>query len=345
MKKINYLYLLALSFCFIQCTKTKLSPIPTYKATSGTKLNSTYLHLAGMYYDDNYTYILDNRYGYHLFFRINETTGVMENIPRFNNLQSFAVTADYIYIARPNVYPNVCCSFYRVNKSNYDDSVLINPRMYYSYLNYVDGTLYGINQLRDLCKIDPLTGNGTEIITSGEASISVVSFTSYINSSQFYNGWWMFINDAGGIKYMLKVKTDGSKQIDTIQSIKTPIFAVHNNRIYFALNNPNYISNLKPVIYKSCLASVAFDGGLVTIEDTTNIRLCNTVSNYGNQLLIGDGRFIKTFDPVTKQVKIVGAMDVLTTDAGYTTPAYPFCNKNNIYYSSYDNTYPVYKLQ
>jgi hypothetical protein len=308
-------------------------------------LDSSYLHLAVIAYDTAYTYILDDRYGYHAFYRISETDGKTEVLNRFAELESFIVTENYLYAARPNVYPQAFSTLCRYNKRNLDDSVIINSRMIYNHLIYKDGYFYGLDKLFDLCKVDPATGNGVEILKTTDQYISQVSFTSYINSSQFYNGWWLFLNEDA--KYLLKVKMDGSKQTDTIQSVKTPIFAVHNNRIYFALKNPTTVYNRYLSIYKSCLASVAFDGGAVTIEDTTNLRLCNTVSNYGSLLLIGDGRFIKTFDPVTKEVKILGALDAVVNEYGSTLPAYPFVNTytGNIYYSTYNDKYPVFKLR
>lgn len=343
--KRNYIWIFLVVAAFAQCTKTKLSPLPDYKATAGIKLDSSYLHLAVIAYDTAYTYILDDRYGYHAFYRISETDGKTEVLKRFAELESFMVTENYLYAARPNVYPQAFSTLCRYNKRNLDDSIIINTRMIYNHLIYKDGYFYGLDKLFDLCKVDPATGNGVEILKTTDKYISQVSFTSYINSSQFYNGWWLFLNEDA--KYLLKVKMDGSKQTDTIQSVKTPIFAIHNDRIYFALKNSNASNYRDMSNYQSCLASVSVNGGPATIEDTTNLRICNTVSNYGNLLLIGDGRFIKTFDLLTKEVKIIGAIDAVVDEYGKTIPAYPFVNgiTGSTYYSTYNDKYPVYKIR
>jgi hypothetical protein len=342
----NTLYVaLCCAICFIQCGKTKLEPLPEYKSTNGTKLDSNYLHFAGLSFDKDYTYLLDDRYDYHLFFRIRESDGMMEAVPQFNTLASFAVSDQYIYTARRNQYPLAFYTFCRVNKADYKDSVIINTRMVYSYLTCVDGIIYGIDQVGSLNTIDPATGNGTELISGAQAQTSQVSFYAYLNASKFYNGWWLFTNKDD--EYLLKVKTDGSKEKDTIQSVKMPVFAIYSNRIYFAQANPDLLTTNTAVSYRYCLASVSFDGGPVTIEDTTHFRYCNTVSNYGNLLMIGDGRFIKTFDPITREVKVIGAMPVLASDAGTTLAAYPVSNPitGSIYYSAYYERFPVYKIK
>ena len=148
--KRNYIWLLLVVATFVQCSKSKLSPVPVYKASAGTPLDSNGLHLAVIGYDTAYTYILDNRYGYQMFYKIRESDGQTEVIPRFGQLGAFMVTENYVYGARKNIYPLAFSTLCRYNKYNFDDSVIIIQRMIYSQLSYLVGYYYGLNKIYEL---------------------------------------------------------------------------------------------------------------------------------------------------------------------------------------------------
>jgi hypothetical protein len=333
--------LLLLPLLFAQCKK--LTTLPEYKSPAGTKLDTLGFQCTNIVSDPTYTYLHDNIY--HLFFRIQEADGKMENLPQFNTIKAFAADSLYLYIARANVYPAANTSLYRISKTNYNDSLLLDGNATYTTLSYYDGYLYGWSVNAGLAQIDRTNGSYTLVLSKTNFYISQVSFLHYNNSSKFYNGHWLFINEDG--KYLVNLTLDGSEHTDTTYAVKSPIFEVYNNKIYFSYPNPNTSIVIGATTYRTCLASTPLGGGPVTIEDSVNINYCSTVRLLGDLLLVGDGRFIKTFNPATKEVKLLGAMDASADIYGQTTATYPFCNSytGSIYYTGYQAIAPVFKLK
>ena len=328
---------------FVQCTK-KLNSLPEYKTTEGIAIDSAVSQPTCIEYDQNYTYILDNSYNFRLFYRIDENTGKLENLPKYNTLYDFTTDSLNLYIVRANTYPKPLYTLYKVPKNNLNDSTVINQNYNFVGLSFHEGSLYAWNLATGLCKINPITGEYSVILSRDNFYISQVSFLKYKNASKFHNGKWMFINQDGG--YFTSVSLAGGTLPDTLNNVKTRLFAVVNDRIYFTQQNTHPDVGTNPLLYQSCLASIPLAGGQITIEDSVNIKQCNTVSNYGNLLLIGDGRFIKTFDPITKKVEMLGAMTA-TTYKGQILDAYPFSNKytGSVYYSAYYEITKLYKLK